>query len=163
MKILFLDFDGVVNTHNAMGNGYCGIEREKVNLLNRVLDETDCRIVISSAWRYMVLCGDMTLRGFEHMLLTHGLKCYNKVIGCTPADENVESRGLQISEWINNSLPGILENIGQTQFKYVVVDDLDDCNGIKISGAGHSIVQTDGKVGLTNENCNELIRILNEN
>jgi hypothetical protein len=152
MKILFLDIDGVLNDHGPMMNLYCGIDKEKVNLLNRVIDETNCNIVISSAWRYMILGGDMTVRGFEHMLLTHGLKCYRRIIGHTPSDEEVWSRGEQISAWLSV----------EKYSKYVVVDDLNEELGIGISLAGHPIVQTNGKVGLTNENCTDLIRILNE-
>lgn len=173
MKILFCDIDGVLNDHSPMMNMYCGIDKEKVNLLNRVLDETGCYIVISSAWRYMILGGDMTIRGFEHMLLTHGLNCYNRVIGHTPSDEKIRTRGQQISWWLDEEFDKFLQKFNYTaelrkqifekSLKYVVVDDLDEeYEGIKITQAGHTLVKTDGKVGLTNENCTELIRILND-
>ena len=170
MKILFLDVDGVLNNHGRMMNMYCGIQHEKVNLLNRVLDETGCYLVISSAWRYMVLGGDMTIKGFEHMLLTHGLKCHNKVIGCTPSDEDYNSRGKQISEWLDNDLykflgpfnysSSVYIDVIENGIQYVVVDDLDDEIGIQISQSGHNIVQTDGKIGLTHEDCNKIISML---
>lgn len=175
MKILFLDVDGVLNDHGPMMNMYCGIDKEKVNLLNRVLDETGCYIVISSARRYMILGGDMTIRGFEHMLLTHGLKCYNRIIGHTPSDEKIRTRGQQISWWLDeefdkflqkfnyiNYTPELRKQIFGKGLKYVVVDDLDECEEIRIRRSGHPLIQTDGSVGLTNENCTDIIRILNE-
>lgn len=161
MKILFLDIDGVLNDHGQMMNLYCGIHRDKVDLLNEVIDATDCYIVISSAWRYMMLGGEMTVQGFEYMLLSHGLKCHNRIIGHTPSDEDVDTRGKQITEWINIILPEVLQEKGISSYKAVVVDDLDKEKGIQITESGHVLVQTNGKIGLTDENVNRIIEILN--
>lgn len=150
MSVIFLDVDGVLNDHGQMMNLYCGIHSDKVNLLNVVLDTTNAQIVISSAWRYMIINGSMTLKGFENLLLTHGLKCHNKVIGHTCSDECIKTpfaRGFQISKWISdNNYAG----------KYVVVDDLD----LGISAANHPFVQTDGSIGLTQENIKQILERL---
>lgn len=71
-KILLLDIDGVLNDHRQWLNKYCTIDPDKVRLLNRVVDQSKCRIVLASAWRYMVLGGEMTLKGFGYMLMTYG-------------------------------------------------------------------------------------------
>ena len=157
LKIIFLDIDGVLNDHGRMMNLYCGIQKDKVEHLNKIIDATDCKIVISSAWRYMILGGEMTTKGFEYMLLTHGLKCHNRIIACTLSDEDIPTRGLQISYRIEK-----LKSYIKEEFKYVVIDDLNEENGIKISEAGHPLVQTKGDVGLTEEHVNLVISLLNE-
>lgn len=53
MKVIFLDVDGVLNcvdTTNLCG-GYVGIERAKVKLLRRIVDETGAEIVLVSTWK----------------------------------------------------------------------------------------------------------------
>lgn len=161
MKILFLDIDGVLNDHGQMMNLYCGIHPDKVERLNTIINATNCYIVISSAWRYMILGGDMTIRGFEHMLVSHGVNCCQRIIGHTPSDNDVDTRGKQITEWINNGLPPIMAQFKTAHFKYVVVDDLNKEIGIQISEAGHPLVQTNGDIGLTDSDVERIISILN--
>ena len=72
---LFLDIDGVLNGHEWDDEAKsCNIRRECVARLNRVVASTGCKIVISSAWRYMIHCQQMSLTGFWYMLRTHGLQ-----------------------------------------------------------------------------------------
>ena len=55
-KILFLDVDGVINT---LSRSFDKEERDEarkncgkaVKQLNRIFDETDCGVVVSSSWR----------------------------------------------------------------------------------------------------------------
>lgn len=150
MKVLFLDIDGVLNDHAKHANGYCGTKPECVAEMNRVLAATGCKIVISSAWRYMVLCGSMTLNGLEQLLLTHGLACNGRLIGFTRRDVSAEvsDRGAQIREWL------MLH--GSDVERYAVVDDLD----LGISECGHPFVQTDGARGLTEADADRLIELL---
>ena len=71
MKIIFLDIDGVLNqTGNAASLPF---DPNCVMYLNHVIKETGAHIVISSAWRYQILEGHMTLKGFEFLMKTHGL------------------------------------------------------------------------------------------
>lgn len=86
MKILSLDLDGVLNDHSKHANGYCGTKPEFVSQLNRVIAATDCKLVISSARRYLVHGGHMTTTGFTNLLLTHGVDAHARVIGVTRKD-----------------------------------------------------------------------------
>jgi len=149
MKILFLDIDGVLNNHTHMENGYCGIDRDKVRLLNKILDETECQIVITSAWRYMFLSRSMNIRGLENLFLTHGVKIHNRIFTTTISDEEIPTRGLQIQN--------ILDLFKKTKYTYVVVDDMD----LDITNNGHPFVKIDGKVGLTEKEAGEIIHVLN--
>lgn len=147
MKLIFLDIDGVLNGQEF--NKTCGsnsINRECAEHLNAIIAATDAKIVLSSAWRYMIP-GAMRLVGFEYLLRTHGVNAENRLIGTTSRDEVVKDREDQISFWLAENGGG--EGIES----YVVLDDM--CVG------KHPQVQTGEKVGLTEEDVAAAIRILN--
>lgn len=166
MKCLFLDIDGVLNVHDFCPNAMCGpIHRDKVALLNRVLDATNARIVLSSAWRYLVHRGEMNLTGLGWLLRSHGLHA-DRLVGVTREDTvsigkpfgianyvTPDERGDQIAEWLRRSPDA---PVGITVTRHAVVDDLD----LGITAAGHPFVQTDGKVGLTEADAGRLIELL---
>lgn len=147
--LIFLDLDGVLNDHEEHDNGYCGTAGFCVRRLNDILRETGAEIVVSSAWRYLILSGSMTLKGFENLLLSHGVNCFGRVVGHTCSDEVAEPRGIQVRHWLN-------ENGGDR--RYLVVDDLD----LGITEQGHPFLRTDGKVGLTDADVERAIEILGQ-
>jgi hypothetical protein len=167
VKVLFLDIDGVLNTHDFCGRAVCGpIHRDKVFRLNTVLFATGARVVISSAWRYIVHRGEANLKGFDWLLRSHGL-WEGRVIGITRPDTMINrdphwdgstpwpqanERGEQIADWIRLA-PG---QVGVPVDQYAVVDDLD----LGISAAGHPFVKTDGERGLTEADADRLIELL---
>jgi ribosomal protein L31 len=126
---------------------YCGIHRDKIELINQIVERTGCKIVISSAWRYIILGGDMTMLGFEYMLMTHGFAHRFTIIDRTECDELIETRGMQIRHWLLNNRAE----------KYVVVDDVD----LDITSRSHPFVQTDGQVGLVQADVDKIVAILN--
>jgi hypothetical protein len=168
VKLLFLDVDGVLNAHEFHPDIMCGqIHRDKVELLNGILLSTGARIVLSSAWRYIVYRGEMNLMGMEWLLRSHGVLA-NRLVGITRRDTTVDrppdwkgdlqtwvkndERGEQISDWLETC-------IGMTGFNcsgYVVIDDMD----LGISAAGHPFVQTDGSVGMRAEHAKKAVEIL---
>lgn len=144
MRLLFLDIDGVLNNGKPTASGYCTIDYDKVLLLNELLDTLpDVEIVITSAWRYMVLTNQMTLSGFENMLLTYGLKVRGRLHGTTPFDgEHGYDRDGLIRLYIEWS--------GCTHF--VVFDDLD----LPVP----NLVKTESATGLTREHITKAIQLL---
>lgn len=147
MKVLFLDIDGVLNNHSVMDNNFCGIQADKVKLVNDIIQSTNCNIIISSAWRYMVTYGSMTLKGFENLLLTHGLDVYNKILDVTVADEDSASRGVQISRAIAKHRID----------RYAIVDDLDlDISRIH----GDKFIKTNPSIGITKKEVEKIKEIL---
>ena len=112
MKIIFLDIDGVLNGHDwcepAKSNR---IRYQCIRELNRIIEATGAKIVLSSAWRYMIHGGAMTTTGFEYLFRTHG-SCGVRIIGVTKRDEDTPgydpSKGLgdvrseQIRSWISD-------------------------------------------------------------
>ena len=118
MDVIFLDIDGVLNDYSQMSNNHCGIKKECVENFNKILDLLpDVKIVISSSWRYLILNKFMTIKGFESLLLSHGINCSNRVIGHTEIDESnsIFGRGSQIKNWVSEN------NVN----KYLGLDDLD--------------------------------------
>lgn len=143
--ILFCDIDGILNGHQAHPNGYCGTYPECVKQFNHILDEfPDLKLVISSAWRYLVHNGCMTLLGFENMLLTHGVKCRGRIVGITRKDfeERIDPRENQIMDWVKIHKPS----------QWLVIDDLD----LRMD----NFFWTDGEVGLTEQDACEIIHII---
>ncbi len=150
--IIFLDIDGVLNGHEFLVEAKsCTINPECVRRLNRILIETDARIVLSSAWRYMVHGHAMTLEGFGYMLRTHGFLgslngCERLIIDLTCRDEDIPGRPDQIRAWLRAN--------GQCDQQYVVLDDLD------LDWGGLNVVMTDGAIGLMDADVERAIAIL---
>lgn len=163
-KIIFLDIDGALNFHKPHENGYNGIEKRCVANLNYILREVpDALIVISSAWRYMILEDSMTLSGFEYLLLTHGVDCKNRLLGYTEADDKLpihtddnyykwglEQRVKQIQSYLKKNQ----EYIWQSRIKYIVIDDLP----LDID----NFVKTEPHIGLTHQLAVKAVKILKE-
>jgi hypothetical protein len=148
MKVLFLDIDGVLNNHERHENGYAGIRSDCVSHLNHILKEVpDLKIVISSAWRYMIPEA-LSLKGFEYLLLVAGVNCEKKVIGYTARDENVNSRGKQIRFWVKDHMV--------KGDKYIILDDL-PFDFLKLN---LNFILTDPKVGLTRKKAEAVIERL---
>jgi hypothetical protein len=165
-KLIFLDIDGVLNSHEPLDpDVMCGqILVPKVQILNRVLRDTGAKIVLSSAWRYLILRGEMDLTGFEWLLRSHGV-ISGRLAGYTRADTMVErehydgkqtwpmtnERGGQVSDWLKT-----WRHQTSHKLKYAVVDDLD----LGITEAGHPFVHVDGTKGLTLADQTKLMAFL---
>lgn len=150
--VLFLDIDGVLNRHEQHRNGYCGIDEVLALNLDRVAHGTDCTIVISSAWRYLVLNGQMKIDGFRSLMLTHGVpfRLTERVAGTIRKDASATNcdRGRQIAQWLHGSD----YRLGQA----VAVDDRDD----GITAEGIALVQTDANIGLDEQAAERLLAAL---
>lgn len=151
MKVLFLDLDGVANQHVSRPNGYCGMTPKCVARLNRVFAATDCRVVVSSSWRYMVIGGAMTVRGLEYLFLTHGLNVSGRVLGITPSDEDTgghERRAEQVAAWLRDDAVGVT--------RWAVVDD----RPYDFPPPPYPFVHVAESSGLTDANADRLIELL---
>ena len=142
-KILFLDIDGVLAGFNWLKNRKNGgdfLDPELVQKLNIL----DYDIVISSS------CGcDDGLT--EKKLRQKGLKL--PIIGYTEHFEigyDWIVRGNSIKKWL-------CDNMGNTNFQYVIVDDDSD---MLLEQKEH-FVQTNIETGITDENIKKISQILN--
>jgi hypothetical protein len=104
MKILFLDFDGVLNVLSTDYDKFGAIfHLHFVNNLKQIIDKTNAKIVISSSWR---TDGLKTMQYMWQYRKLHG-----EVIDVTPYLAN--KRGYEIQQWIDKH---------QIE-KYCIVDD----------------------------------------
>ena len=160
--LIFLDIDGVLNGYDwdalAESNR---IDRVKVAILNRVLIATGAKIVLSSAWRYLANRDEMTFAGLDWLFRSHGVMA-KALVGITHPDTPIEwdeDRGIPVRFVENERALQVRRYRAKSKHsgRYVVIDDLD----LGFSAAGHPFVQTDGKVGLTNDHADRAIAILN--
>lgn len=153
VDIILLDIDGVLNDHIADPVAMSStILSRCVDQLNRILDKTQARVVLVSAWRYMTF-GAMTLTGFEYLLRTHWIHVEGRLIDVARRDWEPEvrptiERGRQAREWLDRH-PTAVRNV-------VAIDDED----FGYTEFGVPLVQTDGKIGLTTKDADRAIEIL---
>ncbi len=120
-KLLFLDFDGVLNhrgcndTLNLEGFGkHTGIAKECIECLNTICKSiTSLQVVISSDWRK-----HYTLDQLNLILKTYGF--IGKAVGVTPYHKwrHSDDRGIEIRDYI-------IENYSRDDYLFVAIDDND--------------------------------------
>lgn len=163
MRVIFLDIDGVLNGHDwDQAAQSTRIQYRCIRQLNRIIKRTEAKIVLSSAWRYMLLKVKkgrkvhppaMLLHGFEYLMRTHGTVGF-RLIGTTRSDEEFgfpdpddSRRARQVIQW--------MEEFGKPE-AFVVIDDDD----FGFTRAGLPFVQTRPKWGLSKRDADAAIRIL---
>ena len=149
MKVLFLDFDGVLNSqdyrdgHGSMG---AGIDKSKMPLLKRIIDSTGAKIVLITSlreyWNKNPENCDYFGKVINDTFAEYGLEIYDK----TPVSDTGK-REDEILDWIVNN-PGIKN--------YVAVDD-----GALFAKflVGHFVQPKDG---LEEEHVEKAVEILNK-
>lgn len=147
MKIIFLDIDGVLN--NRKTQIPYGIDISCVDNFNYIIQKTNANIVLISSWRYMIMQGEMKLKGFEYLLRSHGVNCKDRLIGLTSPDEIFYERWYQVEHWIKHT-----ENKIDS---FVILDDYED-----FPNYPQNYIQTDGYYGLTFEDAKKAVHILNK-
>lgn len=161
MKVLFLDIDGVLNDHSPHENGYCGLQSDKLRWLDVIVSETGCKLVLASAWRYLILGGAMTATGFEYLLLIHGVgkATAASLVGYLPEDvdpDDFHDRGKLARGWLDS----VGRALGVT--RAVALDD--GVNGMDFGYSANGIPAVCPKswLGLTEADARETIRLLSE-
>lgn len=147
MKIIFLDFDGVITTRESKWR----VDPEKCKLIKKVCDETGAKIVISSSWRRRNLKLTMEQFSKDDFIL------YDYVVGVTKrlfvsgSEETHVTipRGVEIMEYIESH-----EDITE----YVILDDDSDM----LLWQQDYFVQTDTYLGINEDHVERAIAILNE-
>ena len=144
MKVLFLDFDGVLNLYpspsrNGSFDKTCCINLEM--LLNRL---TDLKIVVSSSWR------TYGLDAVKDVLKSNGIDP-RRVIDITGHEESKDDRdhrGFQVESWLKRH-PKVKQ--------FAIVDDNNDFKPLH-----DKLVQTNKTVGLSQANVEKLLEILSK-
>jgi hypothetical protein len=149
--VLFLDIDGVLNYVGGPTEcGMYGLDHDKVSLLEKIIDATQCRIVLSSTWRKFGKC----IAKVERMLDSIGYELHDM----TPVLDGLTSgawgspiwtgasRGREIQAWLDK----------HPSERFVILDDDTDMGALL-----PHLVNTDIFVGLTPDLADEVIRRLN--
>jgi hypothetical protein len=145
MKVIFLDIDGVLNSTSSYiaygGYPWPDTDRDKfqwvsVKLLQKLIEKTDAKVVLSSTWRDHV-----DLKEFSDFL---GVD----IIGRTRGSIGDQPRGVEIAEWIELNAP--------SDFKYVILDD----NSDMLEDQMDNFVFTDEDIGFMYRDYKQALRIL---
>lgn len=126
MKIIFLDFDGVIihsqEKYGCLSSGRSVRDADEfcVSLLNILVEERDAYVVISSTWRK-----HHKIEWMRAMLVRAGFRFPERVISVTPDHTGIEwtshERGEEIQHWLRLQ-PEVTH--------YVVLDDDGDVGPI---------------------------------
>ena len=114
--IIFLDFDGVLNSlRSTLAYGGCGehqFDEVSVNLVARLAGSANANVVISSAWRI----GNDVL-ALRAILSRYSTTLASRVLDKTP--RGTGCRGEEIAQWL-------AENPNEHDGVYVIIDDDSD-------------------------------------
>lgn len=150
-RIIFLDFDGVLNTEYYQGllqfqgkqwqDQYGAFfDPKAVRQLKRIIDATGADIVVESSWKYL------GLEAMQELWRVRNLPC--KIIDITPAIVGC-SKGEEIVAWLSNHA---------TQAnRYVIIDD----EYVVLDSQIPYFIWTNPYEGLTEDQANRAILILN--
>ena len=168
-KIIFLDFDGVLNTENynlvlkrkgkICQDEYGALfDPNAVKQLKRIVDATGADIVIESSWKYLGLDAMKELWEIRNLP--------GRVIDITPSSvsdeylsnvdlDNLDAsmlhcKGLEISSWLSEK--------GQSNTRYVIIDD----EYVVLESQSSNFILINPYEGITEEQANQAISILNE-
>jgi hypothetical protein len=149
MKIIFLDIDGVFNNANDPMNAQRPftalelskeIDKDRVSLLNRIIEETGAKVVISSSWRMSVDL-DMIIETFK----LQGFK--GEIIDHTPIKLSYVDRGQEINWWLEDNEVD----------SFAVIDDINFSGFCRYED---KLVLVSDDNGMTEEDANKVIDIL---
>lgn len=160
MKIIFLDFDGVLNSTSSLflatygkGDGTFVSKAApnpiSVQAVEWLIENADAHIVVSSSWRQ-----GLTLEGLRDVLEhDFGSRVIaERVIDKTKNTDIHEMRGHQIKHWIDFRA----KELGIEVEKYVILDDDSDM----LPKQKKHFVQTNLDSGFTVKDCEKAIEIL---
>ena len=163
-KILFLDFDGVLNTeHYQSLLQYQGkpwqdeygafFDPNAVKQLKRIIDATDADIVVESSWKYLGLDAMKELWEVRNLPGT--------IIDITPSSvsdeyllKNLDTtmlhcKGMEIASWLTEQ--------ANQNIRYAIIDD----EYVILDSQLPHFILTNPYEGITEEQANRAISILN--
>ncbi len=142
-RIVFLDFDGVLNTQTLVEAsptphqpGADLLDPKAVARLEGLCVETASVIVLTSTWRLTFNVDELVA-----MLRDKGLATA-RIAGVTPMIPHKRGRGQEIQAWLDHAA----ESVGLEATGVVILDDLDDMLHLM-----PWLVQTTFESGLTDE------------
>lgn len=147
MKLIFLDFDGVLLTRDFryFEMGYFGSDPNSIKNLNKIIEATGAKIVVSSTYRHGESESSLCTRLRRWGVVDYG------VIGKTPSLWG-QPRGLEIQLFLNEWYEDGHEDIDS----FVILDDRQD-----MAHLNDHLILTDNSLGLTEADADKAICVLN--
>lgn len=150
--VIFLDFDGVVETiyweknengvwdYNVHKYGRGELNnKQAIGWLNELYKHVPYDIVVSSSWRI-----GMSVEDLQHTITNSGFDPNIKVIDKTP--QLHQARGIEIQQWIDDN---------DFKNKFIIIDDDSDmCHLLPL------LVRTDCQLGFTIYDYNKALDLL---
>jgi HAD domain in Swiss Army Knife RNA repair proteins len=126
VKILFLDIDGVVNSFSTVERyeGFVGIDAKLAAIVQKIIKDTDCKVVLSSTWRVQ----EGTRNHVKEMLVEY--------LDVTPVTGLRGFRGAEVKTWLE---------LHPEVTRHAIIDDDDDFF------EGQPLFRTDLTTGITEE------------
>ena len=151
-RLLFLDIDGVLNSERYYWTvcdrlpSACtsqDIDPDAVARLNRIIDQSNCEVVLSSSWRGKGTSADV----FRVWTVLNDRGFLHRFVGATPFLGM--NRHVEIGEVVDERRPE----------RFVVLDDDEDAWHDGMSGWGR-LVQTNHRLGLQDEHVAQAVEWL---
>ena len=148
MKVIFLDIDGVLVSRRSILKFRDGrvFGPWHIAQLNRVIEKTGAKIVVSSVWRYD------GLEKIREKLKIGGVQA--EVVDITPRFNFDRARGLEIQAWLDAWKKAWHKPEDKVE-QFIIIDDDSDMHHLM-----PYLVHTSFIYGLTKEKANEVIRRL---
>lgn len=147
MKVIFLDFDGVITIPPKWY-----LKANKIKYIKRIVDETDARIVVSSSWRMDTVEETRKSMIYKEKRCSRNKMLYwliDNIYDVTPWVGLGNGRGGEIQKWLNDH-PEV-DN-------YVILDDDHDMWDSQM----YHFVQTNYEDGITEVETIRAIKVLNK-
>ncbi len=165
MKLLFLDFDGVLNSdkyftsykfiNEAGGTDIAGLmlvvhhlhlDPDAISLVNELIDKSGAQVVVSSTWRLHYSIDEL-----NKMLASRGATF--KIIAATPRGvpkkfSQIVARGDEIQEY--------LDSLTEKPESFVIIDDQNNMVHLR-----NRLVLTTFQAGFNRNNLNQALKLLN--
>ena len=146
MKVIFLDFDGVINSDKDQSTDY--FDKRLIQKINTIIVKTKAKIVVSSDWR-----ASRSIKELQALLEMYGF--IGQVIGKTSVTQisggwmtfpdYAEIRTQEINKMVEELNPE----------KWIIIDDMD------LPSGSDNFINTNPICGITDEEVTEAINLLN--
>jgi hypothetical protein len=162
MKVIFLDIDGVINSnfwfesHQKEISDGTLIDKEKIELVARIVNKTGAVLVMHSGWRFWFDNTMQPIRKEAQNLIDLLLDCGLSIYSMTPDLTTEEIRKAKMFSKVKASEIFLWLKQNPNIDKWIVLDDIDLHN----DELAIRQVQTNAEIGITENDVDKAIELL---